>query len=158
MFYRKSALGGEPPRDPALRYSGDFALMWRLGLKGPMQRLPGFFATWRQGSGASALHSAEMQRNKLMLVERFFARGDVPPELRQRERQAASAAYYRAALHAMHNPALSGRALLWRSYRLAPVWGWRADKAMRRSLLRGLFILGLPITAWLYRALRRGST
>lgn len=151
-FFRKSALAGEEPRDPALRYSGDFSLWLRLGLKGPMQRLPGFFATWRQGSGASSLHSLEMAENKLRVIERFFARPDLPPELRAIRRQAESAAWYRAALHAMHNPALPGREMLLRSYRLRPVWPWHAVPLMRRSLLRALFILGLPWTARLYRA------
>jgi glycosyltransferase involved in cell wall biosynthesis len=146
-FFRKSALGGEPPRDSVLRYSGDFGLWLRIGLRGPMQRLPGFYATWRQhGSGASSGHSAEMAMDKIRLVERFFARPDLRAEIRSTERQAISAAYYRASLHAIHNATVPGKRLLLRSYQLRPIWRWHRNPLMRRSLLRALFILGQPLS------------
>ncbi len=155
-FFRKSALGGEPARDSALRYSGDFGFWLRIGLRGPMQRLPGFYATWRQhGSGASSGHSAEMAMDKIRLVERFFARPDLRAEIRSTERQAMSAAYYRASLHAIHNTKVPGKRLLLRSYQLRPIWRWHRNPVMRRSLLRALFILGQPLSGHVLSSIAR---
>jgi hypothetical protein len=76
-------------------------------------------------------------------------------DLRRRKRRAMSGAYYRAALHAIQNPQLQGRRLLLRSFSLSPFWRWHAEPVMRRSIVRMLYIFGLPFTAWFYRALKR---
>jgi glycosyltransferase involved in cell wall biosynthesis len=149
-FFRKSALRGGPVRDPILRYSGDFGLWLRIGLRGPMQRLPGFYATWRQhASGASSSHSMVMASDKIKLIESFFALPDLPETIRSRRRQALSAAYFRAGQHAMHNSSLPGRQWLFKSYYLAPFWSWHPNPVMRRSLWRVLFILAQPVSGWL---------
>jgi glycosyltransferase involved in cell wall biosynthesis len=153
-FFRKSALQNEPVRDSALRYSGDFGLWLRLGLRGPMERLPGFYATWRQHSGgASSSHSDMLAGDKIRLVESFFARADLPEAIRSQKRQAMSAAYFRASQHAMHNSSLPGRRLLFKSYRIKPIWPWHPNPAMRRSLWRVLFILAQPVSGWVVRRL-----
>jgi hypothetical protein len=155
-FFRKSALQGEPVRDTTVRYSGDFGFWLRLGLRGPMQRVPGFYATWRQhGGGTTAGHSEALARDKIKLAETILARPDLPAELRARRAQILSAAYYRASLHALHNPALPGRSFLLQSYLLKPVWPGHPNPAMRRSLLRVLFILGQPVSTWIYQAALR---
>lgn len=157
-FFRKSALSGEPARDTSLRYTGDFALWLRLGLRGPMRRLPGFLATWRQhGGGASAGHPEARAREQIRVAESLLARPDLPFEFRARHAQILSAAYYRAALHALHNPALPGRALLLRSYLLKPIWAWHPNPALRRSLFRVLFILAQPLSSWLWRIVLRSG-
>jgi len=146
-------------RDTTLRYTGDFGLWLRLGLRGPMRRLPGFYATWRQHSGGvSTGHPEARAREQIRLAESLLDRPDLPPELRARRSQILSAAYYRAGMHALHNPDLPGRALLFRSYLLQPVWPWHPNPVLRRSLLRVLFILGQPVSSWFYRTgLRLGA-
>ena len=158
-FFRKSALKGEPVRDASLRFVGDFGFWLRLGLCGPMRRLPGFFATWRQhGGGASAGHPEGRALEQIRLAEMLLARPDLPAALRARHAQILSAAYYRAALHALHNSALPGRAFLFRSYLLKPIWPWHSNPALRRSLFRVLFVLAQPFSSWLWRlALRSGA-
>jgi glycosyltransferase involved in cell wall biosynthesis len=154
-FFRKSALAGAAPRDPALRYSGDFFCWLRLGLRGPMQRLPGFYATWRQhDDGASAGHSAAMVADKISVVERFYAYPDIPDEIRSSRLQAMSAAYYRASQHALHKASAPGRLLLWRSYQSRLIWPWHPNPAMRRSIGRVLFVLAQPLSSWLLACLR----
>jgi glycosyltransferase involved in cell wall biosynthesis len=151
-FFRRSMLQGEPVRSPEFRYSGDFDLWLRLGLRGPMQRLPRFLATWRyHAGGASASNSIALAQNKIALVERFFARTDLPDAIRELRTQAFSAAYYRASLHMMHNSKVPGRRFLLRSYLLKPIWPWRAEPLLRRSLLRCAFIAGMPVSRWLVK-------
>jgi glycosyltransferase involved in cell wall biosynthesis len=151
-FFRLSMLRGEPARSPKLRYSGDFDLWLRLVLRGPMQRLPGFLATWRyHPGGASASNSVALAEDKITLVESFFARTDLPDSIRRLERQALSAAYYRASLHMFYNPQVPGRRLVLRSYLAKPFWPRRKAPHLRRSLLRCIFIVGMPVTDWLAR-------
>jgi hypothetical protein len=151
---RRAALGGEPLRDPRFRYKSDYFLWLRLGLHHPLARLPGIYATWRQHSAGASQHgrSPLMASEQLAVVEALFARPDCPDTVRRWRRLTLSVACYCAGLLAIHNPAVPGRALIMRSFALAPVWPDRFRPERHRSWSRMLYVLGRPFSEWAYRA------
>lgn len=159
--FRRSALGGEPPRDPRYRYSGDFQQWLRLGLHHRFARLPRVLATWRaHGEGASlAGLSPLMAEGKVAVVEDLFARADLPAAVRPWRAEALSAAHFDAACLALQSPGIPGRRHMWHSLRLCPRWGPPDLPERRRTWRLALFALGLPLTRPLiplYRALQGG--
>jgi glycosyltransferase involved in cell wall biosynthesis len=158
-FFRKSALGGEPARNPAFRFSSDYDLWLRLGLKGPLARIPRVLATWREhpGGASQLLRGPQFARDKIDVVKRFYERDDLPESLIANRRQALSTAFYCAAMVAIHSPAVPGRTYLLQSFAIRPVWPSRFDATRKRRLLVVGYLLGLPFTRWLYDACRRWS-
>ncbi len=152
-FFRRSALNGEPIRDPAFRYAGDFDFWLRLGLHGPLARIPRTLATWRMHeAGAShAKRDRQMARDRIAVMEKLFARPDLPAEIRALRRQALSAAHYAAGIMAIHNPSIPGRRYLMQSIWYKPLWPAGFLPQQRRSWLRIAYVLGQPATGLLYK-------
>lgn len=86
-------------RDPAYRYVGDYEYWLRLGLRGPFALLPETLAAWRQHSGSTSVAhgSAAMAAEHVQVIEAFYARPDLPPEVKAIRRRAFASAYYIAA-------------------------------------------------------------
>lgn len=155
-LYRRSALAGAPPRDPRLRYTGDFHQWLRLGLAGPFARLPRTLATWRhhEGGASQARRNPEMAQDKIEAVADILERPDLPPSVERLRDEAMSTAYYVAALLGLDDPSVPARRYMIESLRHA--WRWPPDRIpeRRRSWRLVAFALGLPLTrplAWLYR-------
>lgn len=150
--FHKSALGDEPARDPRLRYTSDYDFWMRLALKGKVRRIPEVLATWRvHDAGASiSARSAEMAENKINAVSWFFARADLPAELREHQKLALSVAHYSASLLAIHDAAVPGRRYLLKSLWLVPFWPGNFDPERHRAWGHILYVLALPLSRWLY--------
>jgi len=157
-FIRRSALAGEELRDSSLKYSSDFDLWLRLGLRGGMARIPRVLATWRfHDQGASqAQRNPRMAAEKPLVIEKLFRRPDVPDDLRVEQAQALSAACYCAGLLAIHNPAIPGWRYLIRSLYLRPFWPDGFLRSQRRSWPHMAFVFGQPLTGALRRMLTTG--
>jgi glycosyltransferase involved in cell wall biosynthesis len=142
-FFRRSALGCEAARNPRYRYTGDYDMWARLGLRGRVRRLPHVLATWRRhGAGGSiAGVSPEMARNKIEMIEEFFARPDVPAELKPFRRSALATAYYSAALLAIHDQKIPGRSYMLSSLKLQPFWPRYFFHERRRSCVHVAYVL-----------------
>jgi hypothetical protein len=156
-FFRKAALGSEPARNPRFRFSSDYDLWLRLGLKGPLARIPQVLATWREhlGGASQLLRGPQFARDKIDVVKAFYERNDVPDSLLAIRRQALSTAYYCAATVAIHSPAVPGRFFLLKSYAMRPVWPSRFEATRKRRILVVGYLLALPFTRWLYAARKR---
>ena len=89
-------------RDEMYRYVADYDMWLRLALVGPMQRIPTPLATWRHHPGAAtnAATGKAMAAEHIRVIRAFFARPDLPPDLRRLRRRAISWAYCAAAYHA----------------------------------------------------------
>jgi hypothetical protein len=161
-LFRRGALGGEPPRDPRFRYSGDFQQWLRFGLQHRFARLPRVLATWREhaaGTSQAGLSPA-LAADKVAIIEDLFARADLPPAVRAMRAEALSAAHFAAAYLALHNPRIPGRMHMWRSLTAKPRWGSPDLPERRRTWRLVLFALGLPATRPLigfYQRLRGGG-
>lgn len=156
-FFRRSALKGEKPRNTQYRYSGDFELWLRLGLQGPMKRIPQFLASWRHhGAGASQkCISPEMAINRIAVMKNFYKRTDLPANVLAKKNQAISAAYYQAGFLALHNPKVPGRRYLLLSFWYALRWPENILKLQRRNRLYIVYIFGSPFTRIAYWCLRK---
>ncbi len=155
--FRQSAFGVEAVRSPALPLNGDFDAWLRLGLRGPLRRVAEVKASWREHGGATSLtmRNARLAAARIELVRGFFARDDLPVEIRVLEPQALSAAYYCAATLALHDPAVPGRRYAWRSLCCKQRWPQHILPERRRSLKLMLYLLGLPWTLPLKSVYRR---
>jgi len=134
-FFRKSALGGEPARNPAYRFTSDYDLWLRLGLRGPMRRIAEPLATWRDHEEAATIRfrNLEMARNRIDTIRNFFARTDLPVEVAAMRDQALSCAYDRAAALAPYDRRIPGRRYYLASFCYKPVWPDRIPRERRRS-------------------------
>jgi glycosyltransferase involved in cell wall biosynthesis len=152
-LFRKSALKGELPRNPAYRYSGDFDLWLRLGLHGPMARIPEYLATWRHHeSGASqSCINPEMANNRIAVMKNFFARQGLPREICAKKKQALSAAYYHGGVLALHNDAIPGRKYLLLSFLYSFIWPRKNLTIEQRNWLYIVYIFGTPFTTLAYK-------
>lgn len=103
---RKEAFEQAGLRDPDIRYVADFDFVLRVGLKGAMARIPHTLATWRTHPDALtiAAQGAEMAREDICMMRRYFTRTDVPETIRR----SRFWAWRNARLHAAR---VSGRAL-----------------------------------------------
>jgi len=89
--------------DTRWRWVADYDFWLRIGLQGPMVRVPKLLATWRRHD-ATATHAAPrlaMAREQVAVTEAFFARADLPPEVRAVEREAVASAYMVGAVVAL---------------------------------------------------------
>lgn len=158
-LFRHSGLHGQPPRDPGLRYTGDYHQWLRMGLTGPFAHITKTLATWRcHDAGASqAGRNPEMARNKIDAVRVILDHPNLPEFVTRLRGEALSTAYYIAAVLGLHDPRVPARAYMLRSLRHA--WRWPGDRIpeRRRSWRLVAFALGLPLTrplAELYRRAR----
>lgn len=101
-FIRRETVERVAGRDAEYRFVGDFDFWLRVGLLGPFVRIPQTIATFRvHAESTSVAHQGRaMAEEHLKLAERFFARPDLPDEIRRLKRQATSWAFYYAGLAA----------------------------------------------------------
>jgi len=136
-FFRRSAVGSEPLRDPAAVGLSDFDFWLRFGLHGAkVRRLPQALACWRSHHGGAtyAYQSPALAQSKIAMIDRLFARSDVPASIRRLERQAKSAAAYHAALVGLRSPRVPALRHALASFRLMPRWPNDVLSHQRRSL------------------------
>lgn len=101
-FFRRTALDLVGYRDPAFTYVADFDYWLRLGMHGPFARIPKTLATFRvhPTSASAACRGAAMSNEHMRLAESFFARDDLPPEVRRVRREAFAWAHFVAGIAA----------------------------------------------------------
>jgi glycosyltransferase involved in cell wall biosynthesis len=154
-FYRRSHLEGRTPRNPSRRTSADYDFWLRLGLHGKIQRIPRTLATWRShpAGTSSAQRNADMARDKVEVIETFFQRDDLPDVVQDMKAQAMSAAYWNAALLALHGGDVPALRYLVRSYLQKPYWPRDVLPQQRRSLAHALYAGGQPFSGWIHHLL-----
>lgn len=151
-FFRRSALAGEPIRDESLRYTSDFDMWLRLGLRGSIARIPEVLATWRQhDAGASAAANPEMASNRMAVIRKLYETDVVSSDVLSLRRRAMGYAYYGAGLLAVRNSSIPGRRYLAMSLVLLP--RWPKDRVVQQSRAWGhmMYVFGSPISRWLHR-------
>lgn len=86
-------------RDPRFRFVSDYSSWLPLSLLGPFARLPEPVAAWRQHPGGATQSPKRRQRadEHLTLFRDFFARPDLPPEVRALRAPALARVYAFAA-------------------------------------------------------------
>jgi glycosyltransferase involved in cell wall biosynthesis len=104
-FFRRrvvEALGG---RDETFRYVADFDFWLRAGLIGPFARIPRPLATFRhhETSATVAEKGKRMADEHLTLIEKLYARADLPEAVRSLKREAFSSACFIAGVTAGEN-------------------------------------------------------
>jgi len=109
MFRRRAVelAGGWNPR---FRWTADYDFWLRIGLHGPMLRVPEILATWRRhpaGATGSAPRLA-MAQEQLGVVREFFARDDLPDEVRAVEAESLSTSYVVASVVALDRATTRG--------------------------------------------------
>jgi len=149
---RRSALAGEPMRDAARRTSSDYDLWLRLGLRGPLARVPEVLATWRRhpGGQSSAARGLGMAEDKIGTIRTFLARADLPAALRALGPQALSAAYVNAAMLGLRGQGIPAARYALLAYWHCPRWA-PALRRQRRSLPHLLYAAAQPVSGALHR-------
>jgi len=130
-FMRKAALSLEPGWDPTYRFVGDFGYWLRLGLHGPFARIPAVLATHRVHPGAASGQEDQAWAAETMrLVDAYFARAHLPPEVRKLEREARCNATYNAGRICMASAPQQARAYFRESlrYSLSSYLRWRPQR------------------------------
>jgi glycosyltransferase involved in cell wall biosynthesis len=97
-FIRKKCFAMAGMRDPTFRLIGDFEYWVRLGLHGLFARIPHTLATWRQHPDAATVtgRGEALAKEYVRLMEDFFARNDLPPQVRALKAEATAVAYFMA--------------------------------------------------------------
>jgi hypothetical protein len=73
-MFRSSALESVGLRDETFRWLGDFDYWLRVGLAGPMARVPGVMACWRRRNGqASRDYSDDRAAEHVRAMEKFYS-------------------------------------------------------------------------------------
>jgi len=82
-FIRRKAFELTVMRDPSFKYVADFEYWLRLGLYGRFARIPKTLATWRlHPDSASVSHRGKaMADEHIRLMNQFYSRPDLPPEV-----------------------------------------------------------------------------
>jgi glycosyltransferase involved in cell wall biosynthesis len=101
-FIRHKAFEMTGMRSPEFRYVADFEYWLRLGLYGKFAHIPKTLATWRMHPNAATLsqQGVAMANEHVRLVNQFYSRPDLPPEVRKVRGEAYSWAHYEAAIAA----------------------------------------------------------
>jgi glycosyltransferase involved in cell wall biosynthesis len=110
--------------DPELRLTPDLDFYLRLGLLGRFVHVPGEKAAFRVHESSMTFRPGDphVVEEPLRIARRFFARGDLPPEIRAAERSASAYAALMLARGHMRAHRLSAAA---RGLRLAMSSEWR---------------------------------
>ena len=153
--FRRSHLAGEPVRNPERRSSADFDFWLRLGSRGTIRRLPRTLATWRQHAlgTSSAGCNPKMAEDKVAVVESFFARSDLPAEIRALEQQARSAAYHHAGMLGLRGAGIPAFTYFVRSFLSKPMWSSDIYHSQRRSLPHMLYAAAQPLSGRMHEAM-----
>jgi glycosyltransferase involved in cell wall biosynthesis len=88
----RHALVAAGPWDPGLRLTPDLDFYLRLGLLGRFVHVPGELAALRVHESSASFRRADPRTTNepLRVAAKFFARGDLPPEVRAVERRATA--------------------------------------------------------------------
>ncbi len=106
-FFRKAVVEKIGGRDPQFRFVADYDFWLRAGLLGPFARIPKFLATFRvHEGGASEDKGVAMANEHLRMIDKLYARTDLPPEIVRLKRQVYSTTYYAMGLYTLTDPAL----------------------------------------------------
>lgn len=120
---RRSALDSiRELRNPTYGFVSDLESWLRIGLHGPFARIPEILATWRTHPTSITVADRSLRRSREMirLAREFFARDDLPAEIRALRRYAFSRAYWIAAWVVVDTHPLRSALYLRKSYALAP--------------------------------------
>jgi glycosyltransferase involved in cell wall biosynthesis len=142
-LFRRAAYERAGPWDATLRQMPDYDFWLRLGLEGPLVRIPKVLAGFRvhQASQTYGRVSPERAAEPVLIVARLFRRMSLPPELAElRDESVANAELVSAQLHLR-----AGRfADAWRSVRRAAslwpaaVWSSRSARLLLNAALNRL--------------------
>jgi glycosyltransferase involved in cell wall biosynthesis len=155
--FRRSAFAGETVRSVAFPLNGDFEAWLRLGLKGPMQRVPQVLACWRRHAAGTSMssRSSALANARAQSMACLFTRADLTPEVRDLKGQAMSAAYYNAAILALHDRSVPARRYLLKSLVAKAVWPKRLSIERQRSWKLMVYLMLLPLSGPLKTAYAR---
>ncbi len=97
-FMRRRAVEAVGGRDSGYRFVADFDFWLRMGLLGSFARIPRVVATFRVHPDSSSVsqRGQAMAEEHVRLARQFFARADLPPEIRALEQEGCSWAFYYA--------------------------------------------------------------
>lgn len=106
LIFRRSVVARAGGWDPSFRYVPDFDFFLRVGLLGPFRRVPEVRAAYRWHSGAlsHAEQGEVMAREHVRVLEKLFARPDLPDEVRAVRSEAFRNAHILAGLIAASAP------------------------------------------------------
>jgi glycosyltransferase involved in cell wall biosynthesis len=108
-------------RDPSYRFMPDLECFLRLGLRGPFAYVPETLATWRQHATSTTVADRSVRRARefVRVADAFFARRDLPAEIRSLRPFARSRAYWLAAWVVLETSPLRSALYLRRSYAIS---------------------------------------
>lgn len=91
-LFRRDAYQRAGPWDASLRQVPDLDFLLRLALLGPFVRVPQVLADYRRHAGAATYRPATAERadEPVHVVERYFARPDLPDRVRRHRRVATA--------------------------------------------------------------------
>lgn len=97
-FVSRKALKLAGLRDPKVKYISDFDLWLRMGLHGPFKRLPKVLATYRvhPTSLSSTEQGRKMSAEDIEMLDRLYARKDLPKSVLAIKKRAYSWGHYHA--------------------------------------------------------------
>lgn len=98
--------------DERFRWVADYDFWLRIGMIGPMMRVPERLATWRRHVDCATLASSrlDMALEQIDVMRNFFARSDLTPEIRALETEATGAALFVASSVAIERGSQAVRA------------------------------------------------
>ena len=99
-FIRRRAFEVTEGRDPGFRYVADLEYWLRLGLFGRFARIPRTLATFRvhPDSASVSQRGKAMADEHVRLLNQFYSREDLPPEVHKARSEAYSYTHFAAAL------------------------------------------------------------
>lgn len=102
-LFRRRALDAVGGWDTRWRWVADYDFWLRMALHGPMVRVPHVLATWRRHEEAATVAAPRLAiaREQVGVIEAFFTRTDLPPEVRAVEREAMASAWIVGAVVAL---------------------------------------------------------
>ncbi len=95
-FFKRECIKLTNGRDPALKYTADFAFWLKIGMYGEIARIPKTLATFRVHSGSQGLYAKgdEMAKERISLVSKIYSDPDLPQEAQSVRSASLSSAYY----------------------------------------------------------------
>jgi len=105
-------------------------------------------ATWREHAGGASHfgRGAEMARNRVDVIRNLLERADAAHLPQWLKRQALAAAYYCAAILALHDPSVPAARYMYASLQTRPWWRGPVAAQRRRTWRLIVFCLGFPLT------------
>lgn len=146
---RRRGLELEGGRNTSYKYVTDQEFWWRLGLHGPFARYPEALATHRAHASSSGVKYKPVVGEEIIsLIDDFFNRPEIPPEVMRLHVPAKAAAYFEAGFRAGSYQAR--RRLFWKSFLTDPK-GWMSDEHRRKHWRQLLYPYFLYKLRWVIR-------